>query len=420
MQSEVTAASLFDPLSGEFLRNPAPALKELQRQSPVFFYEPLKCWVVTKYDDIKAVAYDVGTYSSQATGFIRPPEDLEHLVPDLGVDEIIITLDPPVHGLHRSVIAKGFLSSVIKRAESFVRTRANELIDQFVDSGRANLMEAYAVPLTMSTIVEILGLPNTDQAKYRQWSNDFFFLMTPKVLSSGSEEEIRKIDEHSLREKWLSLAESNKAFREYVDFREEYGGDDIISAMLRVTNDDGKPSISKGTVIRHLIGLIGAGHDTTASTIGHLAYYLCSNPEQLALLKNDPSLINNTVEEGLRIRGSVHGLFRVTTKPTELRHVTIPANTLVYVLMSAAGHDEDVFENSLEFNIQRQNSAKHLAFGFGAHSCLGNGLARLQARVATEELFRRIPDLRLTKEDSRTYLPLMTVTGLQNLDVEWG
>lgn len=99
--------------------------------------------------------------------------------------------------------------------------------------------------------------------------------------------------------------------------------------------------------------------------------------------------------------------------------MTIPANTLVYVLMSAAGHDEDIFENSLEFDIQRPNANKHLAFGYGAHSCLGNGLARLQARVATEELFRRIPDLRLSAVDTRTYLPLMTVTGLQNLDVEW-
>jgi cytochrome P450 len=416
---EVAQSLRFDPLSNEFLRNPAPVLKRLQAESPVFFYEPLKCWVVTKYDDLQTVTRDVATFSSQATGFVRPPADLESLVPYLSVDEIIITLDPPVHPQHRGVIAKGLLSSVIKRAETFVRQRANALIDEFIDAGATNLMEAYAVPLTMSTIVEILGLPTEDQGRYRRWTNDFFFLMTPRVLGSEGADEIRHVDKAELRAKWLSLAEANADFRDYVDYREAHGGDDIISAMLRVTDDDGAPAISKGTVIRHLIGLIGAGHDTTASTIGHLAYYLCSNPDQLELLKADPTLLANTVEEGLRIRGSVHGLFRVTTKDTSLRGVTIPANTLVYLLMSAAGHDEDVFENSLEFDIRRPNAVKHLAFGYGAHSCLGNGLARLQARVATEELFKRIPDLKLSRPDTRTYLPLMTVTGLQNLEVEW-
>jgi cytochrome P450 len=409
----------FDPLSRSYLANPAPALKALQKAMPVFYYEPLKCWVVTKHDDLRGALRDVATFSSRATGFIRPPADLLPLLPDLSVEEIIITIDPPIHSVHRNTMARGFLSTVISRMEDTVRAYANRLIDGFIGLGRIDLMASYCVPLTMNSIVTILGVPHEHKNLYRQWSEDFFFLLTPRVLAASQADELRVVPEPELRARWSRLADANRFLAEYVEQRRIAPGDDVISAMLQVTGSDGGPALEQGAVVRHLISLIGAGHDTTANSIAHLVQNLCDAPAQRDLLLSDASLTGNAVEEGLRMRGSVPGNFRVTTADVAIRGVDIPANSLVYLLIAAGGHDEEVFPDSLKFDIRRENASKHLAFGFGRHSCIGNALARLQLRIAIEVLFRRIPSLTMAPDFKPEYLPLMTVTGLQGLDVEW-
>jgi cytochrome P450 len=409
----------FDPLFGEYLVDPAPSLKQAQRDNPVFYYEPLKCWVITKYEDLRAALRDVGTFSSRATGFIRPPPDLAPLVPDLSREEIIITLDPPAHNVHRNTMTRGFLSTVINRMEGTVRTCANSLIDRFIDAGQVDLMAEFCLPLTMNSILTILGVPPEHKALYRQWTEDFFFLLTPRVLNGSAPAELRIVEDRELRERWGRLAEANRFFAEYVAKRKSVPGEDIISAMLQVTDADGRPAIEQGTVVLHLISLIGAGHDTTANTIAHLVKNLSDFPAARDQIVADPGLIPNAVEEGLRMRGSVPGNFRVTTADVVVRGVTIPANSLVYLLVAAGGHDEEVFPDSLKFDVRRQNASKHLAFGFGRHTCIGNALARLQARIAIEELYRRIPSLTVAPGFKPKYLPLMTVTGLLGLEVQW-
>jgi cytochrome P450 len=408
----------FDPLSTAYLRDPTPTLKRLHDHSAVFHYAPLDCWVVTRYRDLVAALKDVATFSSRATGFVRPPPDLAPLVPDLSVEQIIITIDPPEHARHRNALARGFLAGVIARMEQVVQAHANALIDGFIHRTRIDLMADYAVPLTMNTIVEILGVPPEHKADYRQWSEDFFFLLTPRVLNAASTAELRVVPPAELRARWSRLAQANRFLAAYVDSRAANPADDVISAMITAREPDGSPSINRSAVIRHLISLIGAGHDTTANTIAHLVQNISDNPDQQARLLANPALIPNAVEEGLRMRGSVPGNFRVTTTAATLSGVTIPANALVYLLCAAGGHDEEVFPHSERFDIQRENAAKHLAFGFGRHSCIGNALARLQARIAIAELYRRLPTLRVAANFQREYLPLMTVTGLLGLQVE--
>jgi hypothetical protein len=303
--------------------------------------------------------------------------------------------------------------------EGTVRTCANELIDGFIGAGHIDLMAEFCVPLTMNSILTILGVPPEHKSLYRQWTEDFFFLLTPRVLDGSAAAELRIVEDRELRERWGRLADANRFFAEYVASRKAAPGDDIISAMLQVADPDGRPAIDQGAVVLHLISLIGAGHDTTANTIAHLVKNLSDFPAARDQIVADLSLIPNAVEEGLRMRGSVPGNFRVTTADVVVRGVTIPANSLVYLLVAAGGHDEDVFPRSLEFDIRRENAAKHLAFGFGRHTCIGNGLARLQARIAVEEIYRRIPSLSVVPGFKPKYLPLMTVTGLLGLDVEW-
>jgi cytochrome P450 len=335
----------------------------------------------------------------------------------LSVEEIIITLDPPVHSLHRNTMARGFLSPVINRMESAIRACAAQLLDSIADQSKVDLMSSYCVPLTMNSIVKILGVPEEHKASYRQWSEDFFFMLTPRVLDAPCPQELRIVPDAELRPRWGRLAEANKFLAEYVQARAADPGEDIISAMLAVTGEDGTPALSRGAVIRHLISLIGAGHDTTANAIAHLVMNFSNSPIARDAVMEDPTIFPNAVEEGMRMRGSVPGNFRVTTRDTDLRGQTIPRHSLVYLLIAAGGHDEEVFPNSLQFDVRRHNAHKHLSFGFGRHTCIGNALARLQTRIALEELFKRYPRARVTDGFEPEYLPLMTVTGLLGLEV---
>jgi cytochrome P450 len=413
------ASAGFNPFSPAFTLDPAPIYKRLQNEEPVFFYEPLNCWVITKYEDIQTVLRDYATFSSRATGVIQPPIDLEPLVPDLKVEEIVITIDPPQHATHRNVMARSFTPAVIAQMGEFITKAANELIDGMIERGEADLMKAYAVPLTMNTIVKLLGLPPEHKEKYKKWTDDYFYLFTPRITAGGEASEMRQLEESDLRARWISLAEANRFFADYADQRLAEPGNDIISAMLQAKGADGEPAISKSAVVRHLISLVGAGHDTTANTIGNVIYHLCAAPGQRDLLVADPSLAANAVEEGLRMRTPVPGLLRVTTKAVEMSGVTIPANSLVYILIPAGGHDVKMFDDSLNFDISRSNAEQHMGFGVGRHSCLGSSLARQQAKIAIAELFRRIPDLALKPGYQRSYLPMMTVSHLLELPTVW-
>jgi cytochrome P450 len=407
----------FDPLSAHYLANPVPVLKRLQAEQPVFFYEPLGCWVVSKFADIRSAFLDHETYSSQATSFVRPPEDLADAVADFTRDQIIIMLDPPEHSRHRNAMAKGFGSAAIKRLEEQIAAAANRLIDEIEPLGGADLMNRFCIPLTMETIITVLGIPGDRRGDYRQWSEDFFSLLTPR--SSKDEGEGRTIENMELRDRWARLADASCFVKAYIEKLRQEPTDNILSDMVHAKTEDGAPALDDGDIVGHMLSLIGAGHDTTANSIAHTVHFLSANPEQRDAIIADPDLIPRAVEEGLRMRGSVPGLFRVTTRDVTISGVDIPANALIYFLVAAAGHDESVFPDSTKFDVQRENAGKHLAFGIGRHTCIGSALARLQASVAIRELYKRLPNVREVPGHTRTYLPMMTVTGLQSLEVVW-
>jgi cytochrome P450 len=172
-------------------------------------------------------------------------------------------------------------------------------------------------------------------------------------------------------------------------------------------------------VVRQAHELVAAGNDTTANLIPHMLMYLCENPDQDKEVRANPALLADVVEETLRRRGTSPGLFRLTTKDVDINGTKIPEGSLIWLLFIGGGLDESHFPNSEKFDIHRPNKEKHLAFGHGRHSCLGNPLARLEARVAFEELFRRIPDIHVKPGQKLEYLPAMTVTTLNHLQVEW-
>lgn len=405
----------FDPFGEDFLTDPAQTIKRAQATAPVFYYEPLRMWVVTRHADICRAARDWQTFSSKATGFVPPPDDLKHKVPDTFIDDHYIALDPPEHTSDRTAVARSFLPRELQKQEANIRRITNELIDKFVDKGTCDFMQDFCYPLSLGVIIGLLGVPPERAADYRIWTEDLFSVLTPKSKDAVS----KPMTDKERRERWTRLVAGQDFFGELVAERGRCPMDDLISVMLQAKDPAGNPAVPPRRIIRQINELVAAGNDTTANLMAQMLIFLGRNPEQDAEVRANPALLPDVVEETLRRRGTSPGLFRLTTKDAELGGVTIPEGSLVWLLYIAGGLDEGVFPNSEKFDIHRPNKEKHLAFGHGRHSCLGNPLARLEARVAFEELLKRVPDIHVKPGQSLEYLPVMTVTTLNHLEVQW-
>lgn len=405
----------FDPLSPEFLRNPALMIKRAQQTTPTFYYPDLRMWVITRYDDICRAARDWETFSSRATSFVPPPDDLKHRIPEDFIDNHFISLDPPDHTADRRAVTRPFLPSELRKQEANIRGIANQLIDGFIDRGRCNFMQDFCYPLSLNVIMGLLGLPTERAADYREWTEDLFSVLTPKSPDAVT----KPMSEEERRERWSRLAEGQAFFENFVAERVTCPVGDLTSDILQATDADGNPAIPTARVVRKLHELVAAGNDTTANLMGLMLLQLDAHPDQAREVRQDPTLLENVVEETLRLRGTSPGLFRITTRDVDVDGVTIPANSLVWLLYIAGGLDESHFPDSERWDIHRPNRAKHLAFGHGRHTCLGNPLARLEARVAFEELFKRIPDIRPVANQNIEFLPVLTVTMINHLDAEW-
>jgi cytochrome P450 len=405
----------FDPFSREFLSDPVPTIKRAQETKPVFYYPPLRMWVVTKYDDICRAARDWETFSSKATGFVPPPADLKDRIPDDYIADHFISLDPPEHTADRSAVARHFLPRELHKQEPNIRRIANMLIDRFIGRGSCDFMQEFCYPLSLNVIIGLLGVPPERADNYRIWTEDLFSVLTPKSKDAVT----KPMSEEERRERWTRLAESQEFFEGFVAERARCPAGDLTSQILQVKDASGNQAMPTPRVVRKIHELVAAGNDTTANLMGLMLIHLCEHPEQYAEVRTDPSLLSNVVEETLRLRGTSPGLFRITTKDVELGGTLIPEGSLVWLLFIGGGVDESHFPNSQKWDIHRPNRDKHLAFGHGRHSCLGNPLARLEARAAFEELLKRIPDIRVSRGQTVEYLPVMTVTTINHLKAEW-
>jgi cytochrome P450 len=411
--SEFPTLDGFDPFAPEFLRNPAPMIKRAQAKQPVFYYPPLKLWVITRYDDICRAARDWQTFSSKALGVVPPPEHLKGRIPENFADEHFIAIDPPEHTLDRGAVATNFLPKELQRQEPNIRRIANELIDTFLERGSCDLMREFAYPLSLRVIIGLLGVPPERAADYRQWTEDMFAVFTPKSGVS------KPMPEAERNERWSRLADAQDFYRGLVEERTRCPADDLVTRMLAAKDGAGNPAVPESRVIRHITEFVAAGNDTTANLIGQMMLFCDRHPDQFAEVKRNHDLLANVVEETLRMHGTSPGLFRTTTKNVEIGGAVIPANAQVWLLFFAGGLDETKFPHSETFDIRRANANRHLAFGHGRHSCLGNILARLEAKVGFEILLERIPDIRVAPGQVLEYQPTMTVLTLNHLQTEW-
>jgi cytochrome P450 len=382
----------FDLGDPGFLADPYETVARAHREAPVFYDDATGSWVITKYQDIATVLQDWETFSSRAIGRVPPPPDLRERAPDFAAEEIIVALDPPEHTLARQTIQRGFSKKIVDALADTANHVADRVIDGIIGRGECNLIDDFCYPFSLGVIMQMLKLPVEHAADYRRWAQALLALMEPKVLDDGGTETKTLLPENVIRARWSELVEADWFLRGIAAEREKFPQDDLISAMLHA-RDNEENAIDRGAVVRHSMSLIFAGFDTTANLLAHMVFLFTKNPDQLSALKEDPSLVNNAVEEGLRRRSSGTFIYRVTTKDVELRRQSISRGSLICVLLPGANLDAEMFPDPEKFDIKRSNANKHLGLGRGRHACVGQPLVRLEAPVALLKLYGRMPDL---------------------------
>jgi cytochrome P450 len=411
----------FNPVAADYLRDPYPILARAREEFPVFYAPALNLWVVTRYDDLVKVVRDHDTFSQSAARLAPVPAHLRERVTETWFEEAFMNADPPIHTVARKVVNSGFTRPRIAAAEPAIRRIADGLIDTFVADGHCEFMGQYAYPMGATTLATFVGLPIEDMPRLKSWAQDLLVLAYPRGAEQDEAGRVvgKQMGDAELEERWTRLADCREYLEALVASRREDPQDDLISVLVNTKNAAAEQTLSTGRIVTHLIDLIAAGTDTVAPLMAHTLRFLLGNPDQLAEVKADPSLLENTIEEALRMRGTGNLLLRYTTQETELSGVRIPANAAVGLSYASAGYDDAHFGCPFDFDVHRENAGEHLAFGRGRHFCIGAPLARAEARISLERLLERLPDLRLPPNQELDYHPAVGVFMLKAIEFEW-
>lgn len=372
----------YDIYGAEFRADPHRVFAQMRAQDPVFQQVGLDgetpIWFVTRYEDVAAVLLDDERFVRDAR-LAFTPEELEAM-PVSGVPEAIenhmLNRDGDDHRRLRRLVTKAFTPKMVERLRPRIQAIADELLDAVESRGTMDLSAEYAFPLPITVIAELLGVPIADQNRFKTWSEA---IITP--VARGDETFFEQ------------MGEFVAYLAEFFAIRRADPADDLVSALLSARDD--ADALSEEEVFGTVVLLMVAGHETTVGLIGNAALNLLQHPDQLALLRDDATLIPGAVEEILRYEGPVERtLNRWAATDLELGGQTIRRGELVIAILGAADRDPDRFEHPDRLDVCRHDT-RHLAFGRGSHFCLGAPLARLEAEIALETLFRRLPDLRL-------------------------
>jgi cytochrome P450 len=411
--AELPVLEGFDPLDPEFLRDPYVMFERARREAPVFYYPgpPIAFWAVTKYDDVAWVHTDHKTFSSRVLSKSTPPPEFRRRISPDFVSQLMLALDPPDHTPVRRLQQKAFTRPRLEALEEFVRGIANELVDELLPRGRCDLLNDFARPMTMLTMLRYLGLPEDNRQRLDQYGEDLI-----RVLSDA----LNPMSEAERHERWERVVSTLEMFEDLVASRERLPTDEDPVAMLAHQAVAGEcPVRSHEGLALDLTTFITAGTETTANLLCEIVKLLDESPEQREELRRDRSLLPNAVDEGLRRRASAIANFRIAKRDVEIGGYTVPEGAHIWACLASANHDEDRFPNPRTFDIHRQNAGEHLGFSKGTHYCLGAPLARLEARVGLETLLERMPNLRVPEQEIDYVPTLGLVVNMKTLRVEW-
>jgi cytochrome P450/ferredoxin-NADP reductase len=403
-------AAAFDPFEDEYQQDPPEYLRWAREQEPIFFSPKLGYWVVTRYDDIKAIFRDNITFSpSIALEKITPTGEEANAVLssyNYAMNRTLVNEDEPAHMARRRVLMEPFTPEALKHHEPMVRQLAREYVDRFIDDGHADLVDQmlWEVPLTVA--LHFLGVPEEDMDLLRKYS----IAHTVNTWGRPKPEEQVAVA-HAVGNFW------QLAGKILEKMRIDPSGPGWMKYGIRKQAD--YPDVVTDSYLHSMMmaGIVAA-HETTANAAANALKILLQHPTAWREICEDPSLLPNAVEECLRHNGSVAAWRRLVTKDVRIGGIDIAAGSKLLIVMSSANHDERHFEDPDLVDIRRDNSSEHLTFGYGAHQCMGKNLARMELQIFLEELTKRLPHLRLC-EQKFTYVPNTSFRGPEHVRVEW-
>jgi cytochrome P450 len=402
-----TTGPLFNPLAPEFIRDPYPHYARLRANDPMH-QTAFGSFVASRHAEVSLALRDKRFGKDFAERTIRRygPKSLEEPV-FRSMSHWMLHKDPPDHARLRGLVVKAFTARRVEDMRPRIQQIVDQTLDRIIPQGRMDLIEDFAFRLPVTIICDMLGIPEEQRELFYTGSRDGGRLLDPVPLSP---EEIAKGNAGNLM--------AAMYFQQLFDLRRKQPGDDLITQLVQAEEDGSK--LSNEELTANIILLFGAGHETTVNLIGNGLLALHRNPDQLALLKANPGLITNAIEEFLRYDSSVQLTGRVALEDIEdLGGKRIPKGENVLCLLGSANHDPEVYpDRPGSLDITRPN-VRPLSFGGGIHFCLGAQLARIEAEIAIASLLRRLPDLRLDDAENPQWRPTFVLRGLKELPASW-
>jgi cytochrome P450 len=400
----------FDPFTGE----PEPFFATARRETPVFWHDGLGAYVLTRYADVRRVLGDRGGNVSARPALLHhlnvaPIPEAQRILGESGfvLAPSIVDEDGDDHKLHRTAAQTGFTPQRIRPLEEFIRRQVDQRLDAIIADGRADIVDAmiYEVPATV--ILHMMGVPDEQMGMVKDFRGPW------AVFIWGNPDDDEQIQTATMMGAFGQWARGIAADRE------AHPGQDIISETIANLRERNALDSSRDWLDSYTLNVVMAGHETTTNSMAGGLRSLLENFEQWRTLVADPTLIPNAVEEMLRHNTGVPVWRQRVIQEMELSGHAIPADSLVYAAINSANRDEDVFPNGEIFDVRRENANRHLAFGFGAHTCMGNHLAKLEMRIMLEELVRRLPHMEITPGQSFRYSPNTTQRGPEHVHIQW-
>ncbi|MCH2187115.1 cytochrome P450 [Myxococcota bacterium] len=359
----------FQPRSGESWRDPFPMYRALRDHDPVHHVADGDYWVLSRFEDVFNAAIDAPTFSS-AQGLTFQYGEME----EMGLEAPIVMMDPPEHTALRRLLSKRMTPQRSAALEPLLREFVRQRLEGLRETGGGDIVAELFKPLPSLVVAHFLGVPSEDRALFDRWTN--------VIVAANAEGELQNGGD--------AVGEMFVYLNALIDRRRHDPGDDMISLLVH-GNIDGEP-VSVAQILGFGFTMVTGGNDTTTGLLSGACETLMRFPEQRLQLKQNPSLMRGAVEEFLRLTSPVQGLARMTTRSVTLRGQTIPAQRKVMLLYGSANRDEREFGPEAESCEITRRLRRHLAFSFGPHHCIGAAVARMQARIALEELFDRCPD----------------------------
>jgi len=379
-------------VSADFIKNPYAVLHQMREECPVYWSEAIGGWILTRYDDILVSFKNTSYFSNEG----RLGKAVEYLPPEKRANykafenhyatKGLLHSDPPDHTRLRSLIIKEFTPSVVEQMRPRIQAVVNSLIDAVEKRGHMDLVPEFAAALPVGVIAEILGVPPQDRHLFKKWAD--------AILSFQG---VNKPSEADLSRAQQGLVEIRPYLLAMINERRQRPTQDLMSKF--VAAESAGERLTESELINTCVTLFTAGHETTLSLISNTIYTLLRNPDQMELLRNNPDLLDSTLEESLRYESPVARQTRLMKQNFTLNGQQIKKGQMVFQMLNAANRDPAHFTNPDKFDIRREKN-RHIAFGQGIHFCVGATLARTEGFVAIGTLIKRLPKLRLVNPEA--------------------